>query len=113
LAGGDFILLASAWRVLYQAQQSHALTTFGPYAYVRHPQYPAFVLIMLRFLVQWRTLGTLVMFLVLVAMYVCLARREERERSPPWARLCAPRGQGAGVVPDIFRRITVSSSTRG
>lgn len=86
MAGGGFILLASAWRVLYQAQQSPALTTFGPYAYVRHPQYPAFILIMLGFLVQWPTLLTLVMFPVLVAIHVRLARREERERSPPSAR---------------------------
>jgi protein-S-isoprenylcysteine O-methyltransferase Ste14 len=77
--GGGFILLASAWRVLYRAQQSHALASTGPYAHVRHPQYAAFILIMLGFLVQWPTLLTLVMFPVLVWMYVRLARSEERE----------------------------------
>ena len=51
----------------------------GPYAYVRHPQYGGFVLIMLGFLVQWTTVLTLLMFPVLVYMYVRLARREERE----------------------------------
>jgi protein-S-isoprenylcysteine O-methyltransferase Ste14 len=79
LLGGGFILLASAWQVLYRAQQSHALATSGPYAYVRHPQYAAFILIMLGFLVQWPTLLTVAMFPVLVVMYVRLARREERE----------------------------------
>src|SRR3989344_9352137 len=77
--GGGFWLLASAWRVLYRAQQTRTLATAGPYARVRHPQYVAFVLIMLGFLVQWPTLLTLFMFPVLVTMYVRLARREERE----------------------------------
>jgi protein-S-isoprenylcysteine O-methyltransferase Ste14 len=76
---GGFILLASAWRVLYEPQRERRLATAGPYAYVRHPQYAGFILIMLGFLVQWPTLLTLLMFPILVAMYVRLARREERE----------------------------------
>jgi protein-S-isoprenylcysteine O-methyltransferase Ste14 len=76
---GGFILLASAWRVLYEAQRQRKLATAGPYAYVRHPQYGGFVLIMLGLLFQWPTLLTLVMFPFLVVMYVRLARREERE----------------------------------
>src|SRR5215831_3601542 len=79
LIGGGFILLASAWRVLYEAQQTHRLATTGAYAYMRHPQYMGFILIMLGFLLQWPTLPTLVMFPILVVMYVRLARREERE----------------------------------
>jgi protein-S-isoprenylcysteine O-methyltransferase Ste14 len=74
-----FILLAAAWRVLYEAQQTHTLATTGPYAYVRHPQYVGFILIMLGFLFQWPTLITLIMFPILVTMYVRLARREELE----------------------------------
>ena len=74
-----FLLLGSAWRVLYAAQRTNTLATTGPYAYIRHPQYAGFVLIMLGFLLQWPTILTLVMFPVLVAMYVRLARREERE----------------------------------
>ena len=79
LIGGGFILLASAWRVLYEAQRAHRLATTGAYAYVRHPQYVGFILIMLGFLLQWPTLPTLVMFPILVVMYVRLAGREERE----------------------------------
>jgi protein-S-isoprenylcysteine O-methyltransferase Ste14 len=79
LIGGGFVLIASAWRVLYDAQQRHALATTGPYSYVRHPQYVGFILVMLGFLVQWPTLLTLAMFPVLVFMYVKLARAEERE----------------------------------
>lgn len=77
--GGGFWLLASAWKVLYAAQRAHALATSGPYAYIRHPQYAAFVLIMFGFLLQWPTVLTLAMFPVLTWMYVRLARREEQE----------------------------------
>ena len=76
-----FILLAAAWDVLYRAQRAGQLATTGPYARMRHPQYGAFVVIMLGFLLQWPTLLTLAMFPVLVAMYVQLARREEKEAS--------------------------------
>ena len=77
--GGGFILLSSAWKVLYQAQRTHSLATTGAYARLRHPQYVAFVLIMFGFLLQWMTILTLLMFPVLVWMYVKLARREEQE----------------------------------
>jgi len=77
--GGGFILISASWRVLYEAQHRHALATTGPYAYLRHPQYAGFVLVMLGFLVQWPTLLTLAMFPVLVWMYIRLARSEEHD----------------------------------
>jgi methanethiol S-methyltransferase len=77
--GGGFLLIASSWRVLYDAQRRRALATTGPYSYVRHPQYVGFIMIMLGFLVQWPTILTLVMFPVLTVMYVKLAKSEERE----------------------------------
>ncbi len=76
---GGFFLLSASWSVLYKAQQAGELATTGPYGRVRHPQYDAFVLIMVGFLLQWPTLLTLAMFPVLVGMYVRLARREESE----------------------------------
>jgi protein-S-isoprenylcysteine O-methyltransferase Ste14 len=76
---GGFVLLSSAWTVLYRAQQSRTLATTGAYAYIRHPQYVAFIVIMFGFLLQWPTLVTLVMFPILVVVYGKLARREERE----------------------------------
>lgn len=76
---GGFVLLARAWGVLFQAQREGTLAMMGPYAYVRHPQYVAFIAIMFGFLLQWPTLVTLVMFPILVTVYVRLARREERE----------------------------------
>ena len=79
LIGSGFVMIAHAWRVLYQAQQSKKLATTGPYSYVRHPQYVGFILIMLGFLVQWPTLLTLAMFPVLTFMYVRLAKAEEHD----------------------------------
>lgn len=76
---GGFILLAKSWGILYEAQRRHELAASGPYAYVRHPQYLAFMMIMSGFLLQWPTLVTLAMFPILVTMYARLARREEQE----------------------------------
>lgn len=77
--GAGFWLLSAAWKVLYTAQRVHSLALEGPYDWVRHPQYDAFVLIMFGFLLQWPTLLTLLMFPILIFMYVRLARREEQE----------------------------------
>lgn len=79
LIGGGFWLLSNAWHVLYHAQRRGRLAVAGPYARLRHPQYVAFVLILLGFLAQWPTLLTLLMFPVLVFMYGRLARSEESE----------------------------------
>jgi protein-S-isoprenylcysteine O-methyltransferase Ste14 len=79
LIGLGFWLLASAWKVLYEAQRTHKLAKTGAYAHVRHPQYAGFILIMTGFLFQWPTLVTLGMFPILVFMYARLAQREERD----------------------------------
>lgn len=100
--GGGFILIAAAWRVLYAAQQQPALATTGPYAYVRHPQYVGFILVMFGFLLQWPTLLTLAMFPVLVWMYVRLARQEERAAA---AQFGDTYGNYARQVPAFFPRL--------
>ena len=79
LIGFGFILLMDAWKVLYKTQRDHMLAITGPYARIRHPQYVAFVLIMLGFLFQWPTILTLAMFPILVWMYARLAQIEEKE----------------------------------
>ena len=76
---GGFIMLSSAWKVLYQAQKEHRVATTGLYARIRHPQYVGFVLIMFGFLLQRPTLITLVMFPALVWVYARLAKAEERD----------------------------------
>ena len=74
-----FYLLSKSWQVLYHAQRRGTLATAGPYARIRHPQYVAFVLILLGFLLQWPTLLTLLMFPILLVMYGRLAVNEEAE----------------------------------
>ncbi|MFZ5645521.1 MAG: methyltransferase family protein [Bacillota bacterium] len=71
------VLIAKAWKVLHQAQRNHQLATSGLYAYVRHPQYAAFLMVMIGFLIQWPTLLTITMFPVLVWISLRLARQEE------------------------------------
>ncbi len=106
---GGFILLSSAWRVLYAAQRAHTLAASGVYARIRHPQYVGFIAIMFGFLLQWPTILTLVMFPLLVWMYVQLAHTEEADaerefgdtyrayaaHTPGWV----PRLHGAGPAP--------------
>jgi protein-S-isoprenylcysteine O-methyltransferase Ste14 len=50
--GGGLFLLSSAWNVFFQAQKRHRLAMSGAYAYVRRPQYIAFVAVMFDFLLQ-------------------------------------------------------------
>lgn len=76
---GGFWLLAKAWPILYKAQRTKTLARSGPYGRIRHPQYAAFIIVMIGFLFQWPTIVTLLLFPVLVGTYVRLARREEQQ----------------------------------
>ena len=99
LVFAGLILVAVSWRILYWAQREHALATTGPYAWMRHPQYAAFMMIMLGFLLQWPTLPTLFMFPVLVALYVHLAHTEEAEARMQFGEAY---DQYAAVTPAFF-----------
>ena len=79
LITGGFVLLASAWSVRHKAQKRGEFARTGVYAYLRHPEYVAFVLIMIGFLLQWPTLITLALFPILLVVYARLARQEEHE----------------------------------
>ena len=109
-----FGIIAAGWRVLYAAQQRHALATTGAYSYVRHPQYVGFILVLLGFLVQWPTLLTLAMFPLLVVMYVRLARREEDEAIEEFGE--AYRGymvRVPGFLPSLSRLLAISHDRVG
>ena len=113
LIGGGFILLARSWPVLYAAQQHHDLATSGAYAYVRHPQYVAFIVIMLGFLLQWPTLLTLLMFPILTGAYVRLARREERDaRAAFGERYARYAAATPAFIPHLGRSATSGGSPR-
>jgi protein-S-isoprenylcysteine O-methyltransferase Ste14 len=76
---GGLWLLGESWIVLHRAQSQGKLAVDSAYKWIRHPQYAAFILVMIGFLVQWPTIITAIMFPILVVMYVRLARAEERE----------------------------------
>ena len=102
---GGLVVLSYAWDTLWRAQRLRKLATTGLYARLRHPQYSAFILIMLGFLLQWPTIPTLVMFPVLVFMYVRLALREEKaaeaEFGDDWRRYAA-------VTPRFFPKLSAA-----
>lgn len=105
-----FLLLSASWKILYQAQRNGSLAASGPYAYIRHPQYAAFTMIMLGFLLQWPTIPTLIMFPVLVFTYARLALREEHAMEKEFGK--AYRNYAARV-PRFFPRLTsLSERTR-
>ena len=106
---GGLILLVAAWQVLYKAQRSHTLAVTGPYGVIRHPQYVAFIVIMLGFLLQWPTILTLAMFPILVVMYVRLARHEEREAVAEFGERYIAY---AARTPGFFPRLGASRSTQ-
>ena len=101
-----FFLLSAAWRALYKAQRARTLATEGPYRRIRHPQYAAFIVIMVGFLLQWPTLVTLIMFPILVTIYVRLAHREEREVATEFGETWR---HYAAMTPRWFPRFTGGS----
>ena len=107
LIWGGLILLAASWKVLFRAQQNNQLATSGPYARIRHPQYAAFIIMMLGFLLQWPTFPTLIMFPILVFTYTRLAEREERDALQTFGELYS---QYAESIPRFFPRLLVGAS---
>lgn len=74
-----FWIIAVAWQHLHAAARNDRLAATGPYAWLRHPQYLGFLLVMAGWLLQWPTIPTLLMFPILALVYARLARSEERE----------------------------------
>lgn len=79
-------LLSNAWKVLYKASRNGVLATTGAYRFMRHPQYFAFILIIVGFLLQWPTLITLIMAPILIVRYVKLAYSEEKQMIAKFGR---------------------------
>jgi protein-S-isoprenylcysteine O-methyltransferase Ste14 len=89
--------------VLYAARQENKLAVTGMYAYVRHPQYVAFILVMIGFLLQWPTILTMIMFPLLVWRYVTLAKQEEESVTQEFGEEYA---RYAAKTPGWFPRFT-------
>ena len=103
---GGLILLATAWKLLYNAQSNGVIAVSGPYARIRHPQYAAFMAIMIGFLIQWPTLPTLAMFPILLWLYVRLARREEQTALAQFGEMYACYAEN---TPRFFPKIHVGT----
>lgn len=69
-------LITAGWRRIHRAE---GLVTGGVYRHIRHPQYTGLFLFTLGWLVHYPTVITLVLWPILMAAYVWLARQEERE----------------------------------
>ena len=105
---GGFLMLSYSWHVLWKAQRRHKLATTGIYARMRHPQYAAFIFIMLGFLLQWPTLPTLVMFPILTYMYLRLALKEEKDIE---AEFGDEYRRWAAVMPRFIPRLSSAETT--
>jgi len=70
------LLIVLGWSKIHRAAD---LVTTGIYRHIRHPQYAGIFLFTLGWLLHWPTVITLVLWPILMAAYVWLARREERE----------------------------------
>lgn len=70
-------IIASGWERVYKSEGK--LVTDGVYAHMRHPQYTGIFICTLAFMIQWPTLTTLILWPFVIAMYVRLAKKEERD----------------------------------
>ncbi len=105
---GGIILLGASWKILYRAQRNFEIACKGPYSWIRHPQYTAFIVIMIGYLIQWPTLPTLLLFPVLIWLYTRLARREEQESLVQFGDAYA---NYAERTPRFFPRLQFGTST--
>ena len=71
------VLMGRAFSQIHTAKGK--LVTDGLYAYVRHPQYSALLLLIVSLFIQWPTLLSWLMAPILLVTYLRLAQREERE----------------------------------
>ncbi|HHV63551.1 MAG TPA: isoprenylcysteine carboxylmethyltransferase family protein [Peptococcaceae bacterium] len=77
-------LILNGWYNIYKKYWSKEKGTgtvvkSGVYKYIRHPQYTGLLLLSLGMLIEWATLPLLILYPVIVAMYVRLAKREEED----------------------------------
>jgi protein-S-isoprenylcysteine O-methyltransferase Ste14 len=69
-------LIAIGWAQIHRA---NALVTTGLYGYMRHPQYTGIILFTFGWILHYPSLITLVLWPILIAAYVWLAKQEEKQ----------------------------------
>ncbi|RMD86087.1 MAG: isoprenylcysteine carboxylmethyltransferase family protein [Calditrichaeota bacterium] len=70
------LLIALGWRQIHRAR---ALVTGGIYRFFRHPQYTGIFLFTLGWILHWPSVITLILWPILIAAYVWLAKQEEKQ----------------------------------
>ena len=77
-------LIITGWNRIYKEYWSREkgsgkLVQSGIYRYIRHPQYTGLFLITLGMMFEWLTIPQLLLWPVIIAIYVRLALKEERD----------------------------------
>lgn len=75
-------LVISGWKQIHKEywskeQGQGKLVQTGIYRYIRHPQYIGFFMITLGMMLEWATIPLIILYVLLLALYYRLARREE------------------------------------
>lgn len=76
LSFAGIALVIVGWHRIHRAT---GMVTGGIYRFMRHPQYTGLLLFTLGWILHWPSVVTLVLWPVLVAAYVWLARQEEQQ----------------------------------
>ncbi len=91
------------WGKIHKARGE--LVTDGIYRLVRHPQYAGLIVVIAGMLLRWPTIITLLMAPVLMAAYIWLARREEKEVEESFGEAYRRyKGRTPGFLPAFGRR---------
>lgn len=85
------LLVAVGWIKIHRAE---GLVTTGLYRYMRHPQYTGILLFTLGWILHYPCLLTLVLWPILVAAYVWLAKQEEKHALEMFGEVYARYAQG-------------------
>jgi len=75
LIGTAFVI--AGWMNLYTGLKKRRIVTSGIYSVSRHPQYFGFILIVAGWMVGWPTPLTLLFSVILIIVYVRVAKKEE------------------------------------
>ncbi|MGA1819882.1 MAG: methyltransferase family protein [Thermoplasmatota archaeon] len=67
------------WITLYRRVEKEGLVTTGVYSISRHPQYLGFMLVIYGWMVGWTTLLTVLFGAILLAVYIRVCMKEEKE----------------------------------
>ena len=70
------VLIAIGWAQIHKAE---GLVTTGIYRYIKHPQYTGIFLFTFGWILHWPSFLTLILWPILVAAYVWLAKQEEKQ----------------------------------